>query len=154
MSLFQLRHRCSPRCRITLARIVDVLGVAAPHGPAVVWYATRRVHARMDERLPGVSHYAVCLGDARAFCSGPESGGGGTVRPACHCYVSGAGARQRFDATLARIVDVLGVAAPHDPAVVWYAIRRVHERMGGTLLVVLLCSLAGGWSTVLFRSGW
>ncbi|RQX66642.1 hypothetical protein TGCAST_389960, partial [Toxoplasma gondii CAST] len=54
----------------TLARIVDVLGVAAPHGPAVVWYATRRVHARMDERLPVVSRYAVCLGDARAFCSG------------------------------------------------------------------------------------
>ncbi|RQX66644.1 hypothetical protein TGCAST_389940, partial [Toxoplasma gondii CAST] len=31
----------------TLARIVDVLGVAAPHGPGVVWYATRRVNAQM-----------------------------------------------------------------------------------------------------------
>ncbi|KAF4646348.1 hypothetical protein TGRH88_084370 [Toxoplasma gondii] len=42
------------RSDITLARIVDVLGVAAPHGPAVVWYATRRVHARMG---PAESEY-------------------------------------------------------------------------------------------------
>ncbi|KAF4646372.1 hypothetical protein TGRH88_083990 [Toxoplasma gondii] len=65
------------RSDITRARSVDVLGVAAPHGPAVVWYATHRVHARMDERLPVVSPYAVCLGDARAFCSG--GGGAGRV---------------------------------------------------------------------------
>ncbi|KFG99234.1 hypothetical protein TGVAND_439050, partial [Toxoplasma gondii VAND] len=64
------RRRCSPRCRITLARLVDVLGVAAPHGPAVVWFTTRRVHARVDERLPVVSRYALCLRHARAFCSG------------------------------------------------------------------------------------
>nr|CEL77987.1 TPA: hypothetical protein BN1205_007340 [Toxoplasma gondii VEG] len=53
----------------TLARIVDVLGVAAPHGPGVVWYATRRVNAQMGERILVVYRYAVCLGDGRPFCS-------------------------------------------------------------------------------------
>ncbi|KAF4646357.1 hypothetical protein TGRH88_084290 [Toxoplasma gondii] len=73
----KIAEACGDRQRsdITRARSVDVLGVAAPHGPAVVWYAIRRVHARMDERLPVVSRYAVCLGDARAFCSGHESAG-------------------------------------------------------------------------------
>ncbi|KFG56658.1 hypothetical protein TGRUB_433960 [Toxoplasma gondii RUB] len=47
------RHRCSPRSGITLARSVDVLGVAAPYRPAVVWYATRRVHARMGREYKG-----------------------------------------------------------------------------------------------------
>ncbi|EPR56750.1 hypothetical protein TGGT1_411520, partial [Toxoplasma gondii GT1] len=60
----------------TLAGIVDVLGVAAPHGPAVVWYVTRRVNARMAERLLVVCRNAVCLGDGRAY----SSGGGGKRR--------------------------------------------------------------------------
>ncbi|KFG99239.1 hypothetical protein TGVAND_439010, partial [Toxoplasma gondii VAND] len=58
------------RSDVALARIVDVLGVAAPHGPAVVWYAIRRVHARMGERLLVVCRYAVSLGDGRAYCPG------------------------------------------------------------------------------------
>ncbi|KAF4646369.1 hypothetical protein TGRH88_084000 [Toxoplasma gondii] len=85
------------RSDVALARIVDVLGVAAPHGPAVVWYGTRRVNARMGAE--------VCLGDGRAYCPGAGGPGG-----------SAAGDRQRSDVALARSVDVLGVAAPHGPA--------------------------------------
>ncbi|KFG99255.1 hypothetical protein TGVAND_438920, partial [Toxoplasma gondii VAND] len=40
----------APEVRCKSGTGVDVLGVAAPHGPAVVWYATRRVHARMGDR--------------------------------------------------------------------------------------------------------
>ncbi|EPR56732.1 hypothetical protein TGGT1_411610, partial [Toxoplasma gondii GT1] len=131
-TMFHLRLRCSPRSDGTLARIVDVRGVAAPHGSA---------------------GQDVCLGDGRAYCPGAGgvwrrlmgrlsvseiverffqgetlAGGGGTLRAACPCYICGTGDRQRSDITRARSVDVLGVAAPHGPAVVWYAIRRVHAR--------------------------
>ncbi|EPT24423.1 hypothetical protein TGME49_329200 [Toxoplasma gondii ME49] len=173
----ELRHRCSPRCRITLARIVDVLGVAAPHGPAVVWHTTRRVDAPMDGSLPVVGRYAVCLGDARALCSGAEESEcpawDAWANPvaeandpsslvseyaACgvwwlHTVLPFSGMRlvaylrgwasdlrhkcsPRCRITLARIVDVLGVAAPHGPAVVWYATRRVHAHMAERLPVV------------------
>ncbi|EPR56928.1 hypothetical protein TGGT1_410890, partial [Toxoplasma gondii GT1] len=104
------------RCRSGTDTGVDVLGVAAPHGPAVVWYATRRVHARMGDRLLVVCRYAVCLGDVClrdcwAFCSGP-----GVCLRDCWAYSSGGGGgSQRSDVALAGIVDVLGVAAPHGP---------------------------------------
>ncbi|EPR56850.1 hypothetical protein TGGT1_411020 [Toxoplasma gondii GT1] len=67
------------RSGVALARIVDVLGVAAPHGPGVVWYVTRRVNAQMGERLLVVCRRVVCLGDGRAYC--PGAGGKGAKGP-------------------------------------------------------------------------
>nr|PIL96072.1 hypothetical protein TGCOUG_395900 [Toxoplasma gondii COUG] len=73
MSMLYLRHRCSPRCRITRARLVDVLGVAAPHGSAGTWRESRRVHAQMSETLLAVRLCAVCLRDGCGCCSEADS---------------------------------------------------------------------------------
>ncbi|KYF38463.1 hypothetical protein TGARI_372700 [Toxoplasma gondii ARI] len=77
----------------------------------------------MGERLLIVCRCAVCLRDCLAYSSG------------------GGGARQRSDGTLARFVDVLGVAALHGSAGTWKECRRVHARMCETLLAVCLCAV-------------
>ncbi|EPT24422.1 hypothetical protein TGME49_329300 [Toxoplasma gondii ME49] len=130
-----LRHKCSPRCRITLARIVDVLGVAAPHGPAVVWYATRRVHAHMAERLP------VAVKSVSEIFGRIHQASELRHRSSPRCRI-----------TLARIVDVLGVAAPHGPAVVCLSRRcsGVMFRRGSCQEVVTVweseCPAWDAWS--------
>ncbi|EPT24429.1 hypothetical protein TGME49_328900 [Toxoplasma gondii ME49] len=131
----------SQRSDVAVARIVDVLGVAAPHGSA-------GQDARRDQCRWGHRDEALL------------AGGGGTLRAACPCYICGTddryrsditrapfvdvlgvaaphasarqdGDRQRSDITRARSVDVSGVAAPHGPAVVWR--RRFSPRYDITL---------------------
>ncbi|KAF4646297.1 hypothetical protein TGRH88_085710 [Toxoplasma gondii] len=54
----------SQRSDVALARIVDVLGVAAPHGRAVVWYRTRRVNAPMESECPAWDAWANPVAEA------------------------------------------------------------------------------------------
>ncbi|EPR56782.1 hypothetical protein TGGT1_411310, partial [Toxoplasma gondii GT1] len=111
-TVFHLRRRCSARSDIPRARSVDVLRLAAPQV------------AGWDEGVgvvdggPGEKCFAVCDWQVsfRRGCSLTAS------------ESSAAGGSQRSVGTLAGIVDVLGVAAPHGPGVVWYATRRVHAR--------------------------
>ncbi|KFG56670.1 hypothetical protein TGRUB_433900 [Toxoplasma gondii RUB] len=84
----------------------------APPGPTSLWHDLSTCCVWWHHSYQEVVTVWVCLRDPWAYSSGV---GGGP---------------QRSDGTLARIVDVLGVAAPHGPAVVWYATRRVHARMG------------------------
>ncbi|KFG29584.1 hypothetical protein TGFOU_407720, partial [Toxoplasma gondii FOU] len=62
----------SERSEFTRFGIRRLRRVAAPHGPAFFPYESRRVPARMDERLLIVCRCAVCLRDCCAFCSGGE----------------------------------------------------------------------------------
>ncbi|KFG56636.1 hypothetical protein TGRUB_434020 [Toxoplasma gondii RUB] len=104
------------RSDITRARSVDVLGVAAPHGPAL--YGMRLVEC-MHGRVRG---YWLCvvmqsvwemvgrIAQAREVWRRRHCGTGMAMLHLRHRF------SPRSDGTLARIVDVLGVAAPHGSA--------------------------------------
>ncbi|KAF4646340.1 hypothetical protein TGRH88_084550 [Toxoplasma gondii] len=149
----------SQRSDVAVARIVDVLGVAAPHeSECPAWDAWANPVAEANDPSSLVSEYAACgvlrphtvlpfsrmslvaylrgwvwesvwemvgrIAQAREVREHKDAG-------ACGVGGSAADDSQRSDVAVARIVDVLGVAAPHGPAVVWYATRRVNARIGG-----------------------
>ncbi|RQX66524.1 hypothetical protein TGCAST_390410 [Toxoplasma gondii CAST] len=69
----RLRKRRSEFTRFGIRRLCRV---AAPQGPGFFPYESRRVPARMGERLLVVCRCAVCLRDCWAY----SSGGGGKRR--------------------------------------------------------------------------